>query len=97
MEETNPPSAKAATREEIIASLKEIAKDAKHSYFPGQYLLALDMDKQEMICGDRVKVYDQVEAIIEIITKAGDLIIDIDHKYYYCPAGNVRSKMINPP
>ena len=97
MEEMNPPRAKAATREEIIAPLKEIAKDTKHSYFPGQYLLALDMDKQEMICGDRVKVYDQVEAQINIVTKTGGLIIVIDDKFYYCLAGNVRSKMINPP
>jgi len=97
MEETNPPTAKAATREEIIASLKEIAKDTTHSYFPGQYLLALDIDKREMICGDRVKVYDQVEAQIATVTKAGDLIIIIDHKFYYCSAGNVRSQMINPP
>jgi hypothetical protein len=97
MEETNPPRAKAATREEIIASLTEIAKGTQHSYFPGQYLLALDMDKQEMICGDRVKVYDQVEAQIQVVTKTGDLIINIDGNLYYCPAGNVRSKMINPP
>lgn len=85
-----------ATREEVLASLKEIPKGAMHSYFPGQYLLALDMDKQEMICGDRVKVYDQVEAQIQIVTKTGDLIIIIDNKFYYCSAGNVRSKIANP-
>jgi hypothetical protein len=101
MEETNPPSAKAATREAIIASLKEVAKGTENlrPYVgnPGLLPEALDRDKQIMIMGDRVKVYDQVEAYIVFVTKTGDLIIVIDDKFYYCLAGNVRSQMINPP
>ena len=92
MEETNPASAKTASREAIIASLKEIERSTEglRPHHPRCLLIALDREKQEMIAGDRVKVYDQVEAQIVIVTKTEDLILDIDRQWYLCLAGNVR-------
>jgi len=98
MEKINPQIAKAASREAIIASLKEIAKGTENlrPYVgnPGLLPEALDRDKQIMIMGDRVKVYDQVEAQIAFVTKTRDLILCIDDKLYYCFAGNVRAENI---
>ena len=74
------------TREEMLASLKPICKDdAIPKHWPQDHpLLAIGMWKNLIAAGDTVLIYDKIEALVVLVTKSRDLIIEVDGHWYLC-------------
>lgn len=51
---------------------------------PKEPLLAIDMYKDLVAAGDVVMIYDQIKALVVMVTPARDLIVEIDSKRYLC-------------